>query len=509
MPTKSSKWQVVSASGPLEVDSTLGGGYSEIAKDFGMSQNPALTPPEVQTDNGLKSTDQERAEDSYNSYFQKEEQLNGGPLDPEELARRAVEKFFKDLKYTDPEAAFQQAMVKVQDYKKSLRSSDIGESRSSEPYGDQTNLDDQSTNVTQESVAPPTTGLGPSSPSAEQMLATAQDRISKYRGSYKKNKTKKHLKGEGPVADKANEIYHAIMRDKGKDEPSKKEQASAASIAWSKAKKIMKKKAYFRGEEAKVLDSYRGLWGEELVRVSVNNQIVDVPRDQIQFVSSEVVDPVAELRSFVYNIPEEANTKSQILANIHNLKIAKDVAYRFITSMSEDISESEEISFDIVYSSCDERIKDLEERLATFSTEEDQEYVDALPQYEMGKKIMSSSFSRDGAGWMDEVIEKMAAEAEEIDITKLANEDPLILVAGLSEEVIANAVAVRNMAVERVLEVAGPLDEETKQSVVSTYVRNAEEARRKRFSNIQALSAEEVQVQQRTANSTPDEGLFL
>lgn len=499
MPTKSSKWEVVSASGPMDVDSR--GGYDEIVQDFGMApSNPGLTPPELQTDNGAKSIDQERADDKFNQYFQLEEKNNGGALDDQELARRAMGKFGLDE---------QSAMVKVQEYRTSLKSTEVSETRESEQMPEGSSPNDQAPGVAREDVMPPTTGLGEMPPSS-QALSSVAERISKYRGKYKKNKTKQHLKGKGPKADKANEIYHAIMRDKkGKGEPTKEEQASAAAIAWSQADKIMKKKAYFRGEEANVLDSYRGMWGEELVRLSVHGQIVDVPRESVEFVSTETIDPVAELKSFVSNIPEEVNSKSEILANIQNLKTAKDIAFRFITSMNEDISEAEEISFDIMYSSCENRIKDLEERLSSFATDEDQEYVDSLPQYEIGNRIISSSFSRDGAGWMDEVLEKMAAEAEEIDVQKLANEDPLILVSGLSNEVIANASAVRNMAMERVLDAAGPLDEETKQMVVSAYIENAENARRKKFSSIQAANAEEIENQQKTASSTPDEGLFL
>lgn len=334
--------------------------------------------------------------------------------------------------------------------------------------------------------------------------------MAKYKGKHKKGKGKKHLKGKGPKADKANEIYHAIMRDRdGKGEPTKEEQASAAAIAWSQAKKTMKKKAYFRGEEAKVLDSYRGMWGEELVRLSVQGQVVDVPRNSVEFTEVEVINPVAQLKEFVASIPEDADTRSQIKANIANLKTAKDIAYRLVVGGYDDINELDEIEIDAVHSSCESRISELERRLASDLTDADTDYLDTLPKFEIGYEISASSFSREGDGWMDEVIEKMAAEAEGIDVKKLAQEDPLVLVAGLGPEVIANATAVKNLALERVSTVAGPLDEETKQWVVATYIETAENARRRALANTKQNAHEEVQEQQKTANSVPDEGLFL
>jgi hypothetical protein len=344
---------------------------------------------------------------------------------------------------------------------------------------------------------------GPSAPIGQQIYA-------KYKGKYAKEKTKKHLKGKGPKADKANEVYHAIMRDRdGKGEPTKEEQASAAAIAWSQAKKTMKKKAFFRGEEIKVLDSYRGMWGEELVRVSMQGQVIDITRDSIEFVSTETIDPVAQLKDFVSHISDDADTKSQIKANIANLRIAKDIAYQLIVSASEDLSSADEASIDAVHVSCENRISEFEHRLTNFASDEDETYVTELPKYEIGREVSSSSFSRDSDGWMDEVIEKMAAEAEGLDIEKLANEDPIVFVNSLSDEVIADAPTVRRLAMERVGQAAGALDEETKQAVISKYIEKTEVIRKKAFSILKQKTAQEVDEQIKTANSTPDEGLFL
>jgi hypothetical protein len=300
------------------------------------------------------------------------------------------------------------------------------------------------------------------------------------------------------------------MRDRdGKGEPTKEEQASAAAIAWSQAKKHMKKKAYFRGEEAKVLDSYRGMWGEELVRLSVQGQTVDVPRDSVDFVDTEVIDPVAQLNEFVSHIPAEPETRSEILANIDNLKTAKDIAYKLVVEGSADIGYREEVRLDSIHDTCVQRIAELERRLAYDRTDEDNEYLESLPQYEIGHEVFASSFSRENSDWMDEVIEKMAAEAEEIDLDKLANEDPLVLVASLTDEVVANATAVRNLALERVSSIAGPLDPESKEWVVNTYLEKTEKARRSALAALKQEIHEEVQEQKKTANSVPDEGLFL
>jgi hypothetical protein len=180
-----------------------------------------------------------------------------------------------------------------------------------------------------------------------------------------------------------------------------------------------------------------------------------------------------------------------------------------IVSASEDLSSADEASIDAVHVSCENRINEFEYRLTNFSSDEDETYVTELPKYEIGREVFSSSFSRDSDGWMDEVIEKMAAEAEGIDIEKLANEDPIIFVNSLSDDVIADAPTVRRLAMERVEQAAGPLDEETKQAVISKYIEKTEVFRKKAFSILKQKTAQEVDEQIKTANSTPDEGLFL
>lgn len=334
----------------------------------------------------------------------------------------------------------------------------------------------------------------------------------KYKGEHKKKKKKgdkRHLKGKGPAADKANEVYHAIMRDrKEKGEPSKEEQASAAAIAWSQAKKTMKKKAYFRGEEAQVLDSYRGMWGEDLVRLSVQNQIIDVPRDSIEFVSAEVdsLNPVEQLKSFVSYIDDEANTREQIQANITNLKTAKDIARKLL--IDQRYVGLDENALDAIYSSCENRIEQSEQKLATSITSEDVNYLDDLPKYEIARDVVASNFSRNNDDWMDDVLNKMAAESEEIDVDKLMHEDPIIFVASLSEEIIGNSTAVRNLALSRVNELAGPLDEDTRKMVVSNYLDKTERIRQSNLLSLKTAQQKEVQEAQYQSSLLPDEGLF-
>jgi hypothetical protein len=443
-------------------------------------------------DNGNLSVDQERAQSQYTDMMSDIESRAGVQLSDNQL----VDLLTKVNENMSP----QEATIIVQQYRNDPRMQQQAESQRLEPV-----VPEIQNPVSQESVlnidSTVEEAASPPNPGAT---------FSKYKGKYKKDKSKKHLKGTGPKAEKANEIYHAIMRDRdGKGEPTKEEQASAAAIAWSQAKKHMKKKAYFRGEEAKVLDSYRGMWGEELVRLSVQGQTVDVPRDSVDFVDTEVIDPVAQLNEFVSHIPAEPETRSEILANIDNLKTAKDIAYKLVVEGSADIGYREEVRLDSIHDTCVQRIAELERRLAYDRTDEDNEYLESLPQYEIGHEVFASSFSRENSDWMDEVIEKMAAEAEEIDLDKLANEDPLVLVASLTDEVVANATAVRNLALERVSSIAGPLDPESKEWVVNTYLEKTEKARRSALAALKQEIHEEVQEQKKTANSVPDEGLFL
>lgn len=479
MVKNNSKWKVVLGAGDvLEIDAT---GYTD---DF-VAPNPAAIEKDfdIAGSEAVMSPDQEMSLQNQIEVLRKYEQEKG-PVDNQEL--------IGVLRSDNAGLDENEAQGIVEKYRKQ--------------YPSQAPEQIQDTTPPAEMFPEPVESQEYGGPNPPPIGPTV---LGKYKGKYKKNKTKKHLKGKGPKAEKANEIYHAIMREKGKAEPTKEEQASAAAIAWSQAKKVMKKKAYFRGEEVKVLDSYRGMWGEELVRVSMNGQSIDVPRETLEFVSTEKIDPVAQLKDFVQNIPEDPDTRSQIKASIANLKIAKDIAYRLIVESSEDLSGSDEISIDSIHVSCENKIQNLEQKLLTAHSDQDKEYLQDLPKYEMGKEIISSGFSRDSDGWMDEVIEKMAAEAEGIDIEKLANEDPIVFVNSLSDDIIGDAPSVKRLAMERVSEAAGPLDEESKQMVIARYIEKTENVRRNVFSSRKQSNAQQIQEQQEAIDSTPDEGLFL
>lgn len=439
------------------------------------------------TDNGNLSADQERAEQQYSQMLEGVEQQAGVRLPddvliqivqansenmPDLQAREVVQKYRNAPAAQQPQMPVQQSVV---------------------PEIENPISQDQVLNIdstVEESASPP----GPMTMG------------SKYDGKHKKDH-KQHLKGKGEKAEKANEIYHSIMREKGKDEPSSEEQASAAAIAWSQANKVMKKKAYFRGEEVTVLDSYRGMWGEELVRVSVNGHSLEIPREHIEVVSAEAIDPIHELHRFASLVSDDVETRAEIEANIQNLKTAKDITRRLITEGSLEENNLEEL--DNIHSSFENRIAQLERRLASDTTEEDKAYLADLPKFEIGHEISVSSFSREGSDWMSEVIEEMQTEAEGIDIEKLAYEDPIVLVSSLSQDIIGDAVAVKNLALERVNKIAGPLEEGLRRQVVSAYVESTENARRRALANVKDVARQDIEEQQKIANSIPDEGMFL
>lgn len=457
MPTKESKWKIVA--------------------EIGM------------TDNGLLSEDQEAAESNYTGLLADEEQRAGARIPDEALATI--------LQAQNEAMSPEQALAIVQNYRNNPRVMQQAPTPIQPPQPVEPQIENP---IAQEDVMNVDSTV-------EQGSAPPVNPLMNY--SKYKDKKKKHLKGKGPVADKANEIYHAIMRDNGKDEPSKEEQASAAAIAWSQAKKHMKKKTYFRGVEAKVLDSYRGMWGEELVRISVRGETIDVPRESLQFESVEAIDPVNELKTFVSSISDGSDTRSQIRADIANLKTAKDIAYRLI--VSNELTDMEERSVDSLYEACENRIANLERRLVSDMNDDDRDYLESQPKYEIGGYgVAVSSFTQtDSGSWLDEAVEKMAAEAEGLDLEKLVQDDPIVLVASLSEEVIANAVAVKNLALERVREAAGSLDQDLQDQVITAYVEKTEHARRRALASVKNSAKQEVEQQTKTANSVPDEGLFL
>lgn len=333
--------------------------------------------------------------------------------------------------------------------------------------------------------------------------------FSKYPGHHKEHKPgdKKHLKGEGPVNEKANEIYHAIMREKGDGEPSKDDQSSAAAIAWSQAQKSMKKKkekkAFFRGEEAEVLDSYRDMWGQNLVRIRVEGKVIDVAEEEISR-QHKVADlnKIETLVDFVENMPNKISSGASMLARIENLKIAMNEAR--VLLLDSDLSFNEQKALNSVYTRCAAELEELDQ-FDNFVTEEDLERVEELPKFEIGKEIHASSFSQHVSDW-DSVIESI--EPIE-DIDKFVREDPILLVSELPESLMSDAGAVRTHAKKRVASATAYVDESIRSEVVSKYLSNVEDARRSAFYISKMANKTRVESGKKEFDSTPDEGMFL
>lgn len=342
-----------------------------------------------------------------------------------------------------------------------------------------------------------------------------QDRIGKYPGHHGEGKPgdKKHLKGEGPVNEKANEIYHAIMREKNiKGEPSAEEQSSAAAIAWSQAKKNKgkdkkkEKKAFFRGEEAQILDTYRDMWGENISRIRVAGEIIEVPREliEIKMAKAERSD-VENLIRLVEKMPSNVKTASEIRARMENLKIAMDHARAMLLN-GEQYSYSEQAALNSVYMRCANELEELNKE--DFTTVEDLERVAELPQFEIGQEIITSSFTQHSMDWLENAAEDaMSNEIDDFD--KYVREDPILMVSELPETLMDDAGAVRTHAKKRVSSAVAYLAEDMRNQIISKYVENAEKARRTALQAVKIRNSRNVKQRTASVQSVPDEGLFL
>lgn len=328
----------------------------------------------------------------------------------------------------------------------------------------------------------------------------------KYPGHHGEGKPgdKKHLKGEGPVNEKANEIYHAIMREKGDGEPSKEDQSSAAAIAWSQAKKHKKKekKTYFRGKEVDVLDSYRDMWGESVCRIRVEGRVIEVPQELIIRKSSDSeMNEIEQLIEFVEEMPKEAETIPQILARKENLKTAKDMARALM--LKSELSFNEEKAIHSIHSRCASELEQLEE--IQLVTQEDIDDIALLPTFEIGKDIYTSSFTQHSVDWDSAVSTIETVE----DPDKFVREDPILLVSELPETLMSDAGAVRTHAKKRVASVAAYIEPDFQAAFVAKYLENAENARRSAYQAIKTQNRKTVQQKKASFDSVPDEGLFL
>lgn len=333
------------------------------------------------------------------------------------------------------------------------------------------------------------------------------DRFAKYPGHHgDKPGDKKHLKGKGPVNDKANEIYHAIMRDKDiKGEPSEEDKSSAAAIAWSQAKKN-KKKAFLRGQEVEILDTYRDMWGENISKIRVSGKIIDVPREAMEFKTEKTLSDIEQLIDFVGDLPRKASTQSQMKARIANLKTAKDMARKIL--LNEDLTYGEQRALDSIHIRCSAELSEVEERLDNFATEEDLQKIAELPTYEIGKEIYASAFTQHSADWLDGAAEDAASNVVE-DVDKFVREDPILMITDLPEEMMSDAGAVRSHAKRRVASAAAYLNEDIRQEFITKYIENAENARRNALRISKIEKSQKIQNKKTSFNSVPDEGLYL
>ena len=270
--------------------------------------------------------------------------------------------------------------------------------------------------------------------------------------------------------------------------------------------KNKKKKAFLRGQEVEILDTYRDMWGENLSKIRVGGKIIDVPREAMEFKTEKTLSDIEQIINFVGDLPRKASTQSQMKARIANLKTAKDMARKIL--LNEDLSYGEQRALDSIHTRCAAELGEVEERLDNFATKEDLQQIAELPTYEIGKEIYSSAFTQHSADWLDGAAEDAASNVVE-DVDKFVREDPILMITDLPEEMMSDAGAVRSHAKRRVASAAAYLNEDIRQEFITKYIENAENARRNALRISKIEKSQKIQNKKTSFNSVPDEGLYL
>lgn len=257
------------------------------------------------------------------------------------------------------------------------------------------------------------------------------------------------------------------------------------------------------GLKGTILGKAAGLWGEEVTIRLENGRIVKLPvgTELKQAKTAAKRDPIDPLEARLAKTPD--GTRESLVARYEELGTIKQHA----ASMVRQASLDDQQRLDRIVVTADVEQREIKEAVAHLDDVESY----APPGFSMGVAHEAAGISRDDASWLDRVVDDMIKEAEATDFTKLMDEGPEALTAGLEDPALADKDVTHQIASSFILEKTAGIDRKIAEPYIDTFLGRIEDCRM----NELARRQEDTTHNQKEAatedpyKDVPDDAIFL
>lgn len=357
---------------------------------------------------------------------------------------------------------------------------------------------------------PPEAMPGNMPPSPAQGAPNMQPQA-KYEPHGEKPKKNKHIQeGDNPAGRDAQNIYKGIMREKvGPDgEGSDEEKSEAAAIAWDKAKKMKKKKSYYNGVEGKITDRWVDMYGVQMARFATAEGVVEVPLQAIESTIDveEINNPIVRIEQFMDGMEPVTASRPSIMARIANLETIVSETNALLSD--DKLPLRQQMKLDEINLTARLQLGELKETLSTFVSADDHSYISQLPQYEMQVVEQADLGHKSDGAWLDEAYNEMIYDPNRLSFQQIIDEEPPLLIANLPYEVLSDAPAVRQMAIEAAKRHTARIQPEGRSEFIQFFAGQVEHLRRCAQADRKRAMKKEVTALNNQTLNVPDEALF-
>jgi hypothetical protein len=260
------------------------------------------------------------------------------------------------------------------------------------------------------------------------------------------------------------------------------------------------------GMKGKILGRTPDMWGlsETLTVRLENGRIAHYKVGSVEKVAdekSEYVKPIVGFQAIL--AADVTATKPLLEERVATLKKLKNDVRQTIASGASDADAAELHHITV---QADAELGEIQPILEDFNRQE----AEATPQvapYET--QVVEQGGRSDGAGWLDTTLNEMIEEAEGHDYDKLLSEGPELFVAEQPVEALGDQGATQAIAASYIRSITAGADTEVRDKYEKAWLARVEEVRRDALTHKKTAQRKEASVKKETADSSPDESLFL
>lgn len=255
------------------------------------------------------------------------------------------------------------------------------------------------------------------------------------------------------------------------------------------------------GLKGKLLQRTATVWGDEITVRWENGEVKSYPAHGVK---EWITERIASTEGPVKALDQRLGTtyehdRNSLVKRLQDLRIIASEARELL---SVGAAYADEMALDTIVVTADAEAEGVRQAIDHIDSDAYDPYQpptpQAMPQADMGR----------ADSWIDAVVQDMVSESDKNDFEQVLNDEPVLLAAGLDDEVLYDQGASREIAFSHVADKTAGYVGDDVEAYHDQFLARFEMARRKELESRTVNTRKEAAVVESRVEDTPDEALF-